>query len=359
MKGNVFWACDTCGGRALSVELLRQRFTDESINPFWTQVVRGQGAPGRACPSCGRQMMEVPLANTEGAPLVEVCSLCHFVWFDAKEIQALTPRPVTSAAPELSEKAHQALAMLEVQRLAEEAKQSDYGSGSRDPWWQQLPGWFGAPIESGAPVIMSRPWATWLLCLTILAVFFATMNHLDQWVKAYGLIPAQAGRDHGLTFVTSFFLHGGVVHVLGNVAFLFAFGDNVEDCLRWPRYLLLIIAASFVGDLLHVATDPNTTMPCVGASGGIAGVLVFYALQFPRVRLGFLLRVGFIFEWVWLPAWVALVLWIALQFFGSFLQMSGRSQVSATAHLGGAIVGLVLWSFWRKRNPPSPAAQFG
>jgi hypothetical protein len=92
MKEGVFWACNICGGRALSVELLRQRFIDESINPFWIQVVRGQGAPGRSCPCCGRKMLEVPVASNAGVPLIEVCRLCHFVWFDPKEIQALTPR---------------------------------------------------------------------------------------------------------------------------------------------------------------------------------------------------------------------------------------------------------------------------
>ena len=92
MKEGVFWACNICGGRALSVELLRQRFIDESINPFWIQVVRGQGAPGRSCPCCGRNMLEVPVASNAGVPLIEVCRLCHFVWFDPKEIQALTPR---------------------------------------------------------------------------------------------------------------------------------------------------------------------------------------------------------------------------------------------------------------------------
>jgi membrane associated rhomboid family serine protease len=167
-------------------------------------------------------------------------------------------------------------------------------------------------------------------------------------VNDYGLIPALAGRWHGLTFFTSFFLHAGVFHLIGNLYFLCICGDNVEDFLGWPRYLLLIVLAAFAGDLLHLVADPRSNIPSIGASGGIAGVIVFYALQFPHIRLGFLFRYWFYFRWIRLPAWFALVLWLLFQFIDAGQQLTGASAVSSLAHLGGAVVGLLAWLLWRK-----------
>ena len=101
--------------------------------------------------------------------------------------------------------------------------------------------------------------------------------------------------------------------MLGNLYFLVLFGNHVEDYLGKTRFLLLILVSTVTGDLLHVMAQPNSTVPCVGASGGISGVIAFYALEFPRARLGFLLRYWWRFQWFQLPAWGAFVLWILLQ----------------------------------------------
>ncbi len=290
------------------------------------------------------------------SPQVDVCRLCHFVWFDANEIAGLQPRPLPAAPPEMPAAAREAIALLEVKRIAAEAEGSDFASEAPDEWWKQFAAFFGVPVEFDAPGLETRPWITWLLCLTIVLVGIMTASDLRTWVDEYGLIPAQAGRHHGLTFVTSFFLHAGVIHLLGNLYFLFVFGDNVEDFLRWPRYLLLIVVATLAGDLLHIAAEPRASIPSIGASGGIAGVIVFYALQFPRIRLGFLFRYWFYFRWVRLPAWFALVLWIAFQIIGAAQQLAGMSSVSSLAHLGGAGVGLLAWLLWRERNPRADLA---
>lgn len=299
-------------------------------------------------------MLEVALADAQDSPLVDVCRLCHFVWFDANELAELNPRPVPVAPPPMPAEAREAIAMLEVERIAHEAEGSDFESEAPAEWWKQIAAFFGVPVEFDAPAQTIRPWATWILCLTIAWVSIATASDLRHWVNEYGLIPAQAGRHHGLTFLTSFFLHGGLVHVVGNLYFLFVFGDNVEDFLRWPRYLLLIVVAALVGDLLHIAAEPRATIPCIGASGGIAGVIVFYALQFPRIRLGFLFRYWFYFRWIRLPAWFALVLWLGFQLIGAAQQLAGMTSISSLAHLGGVAVGLIGWLLWRKKNPGMP-----
>jgi membrane associated rhomboid family serine protease len=115
--------------------------------------------------------------------------------------------------------------------------------------------------------------------------FIFTLSNLHQIVMQFGLVPAELWRDGGITLITSFFLHGDLFHLIGNAYFLLIFGDNVEDQLgRW-RYALVVLLAALAGDLLHVAADPRDTVPCIGASGGISGVIVFYALKFPQARL--------------------------------------------------------------------------
>ncbi len=143
------------------------------------------------------------------------------------------------------------------------------------------------------------------------------------------------------------------MHLVGNMYFLLIFGDNVEEFLGRPRFLLLMLLATLLGDCFHLVADPSATTPCIGASGGISGVIVFYALQFPKARLGFLLR----FCWVKMPAYFALVLWLLYQMVLATFQVSGFSRVSALAHLGGATAGFLFWCWsrygksWQKAPP--------
>jgi membrane associated rhomboid family serine protease len=351
-SGGVFYGCDVCGGRAVTIELLRKRFTPESINPLWQHATQGQGRAGLLCPSCHQAMIDVALSAAAEIN-VDVCQHCHFIWFDAHEIDTLIPRQVkpVPAPPEIPQKAREMLAMAEVERLAKQAEGSDYNSVAPDESWKQIAGLFGMPVEFDTPEEKRKPWATWLLSAVIISASLVAFTNLRELVQRFGLIPAEATRLGGLTFVTSFFLHAGIIHLVGNMYFLLTFGHAVENYLRPLRYLTLIALAAFIGDLAHIALDPRSHTPCIGASGGIAGVITFYALNFPRMRLAFLMRWGFIwFHWIRLPAWFVFVLWLLFQILGTFEQKAGMSTVSSAAHLGGAAIGVVTWLLWRKPN---------
>src|SRR6266513_3078220 len=141
MSNGVFWTCDTCGGRAVGLELLRRTFTPESINPLWLHAISGEGKTGCRCPSCAHPMIEVELSE-RAAVDVDVCRLCHFAWFDMREVETLIPRPLPAAAPEMPQAAREAIAMLKVEELAEQARGTDFdsappdegGSKSRHSW---------------------------------------------------------------------------------------------------------------------------------------------------------------------------------------------------------------------------------
>src|SRR5437870_6021668 len=154
----------------------------------------------------------------------------------------------------------------------------------------QLESFHGFPVELDAPEETRKPWATWLISTAIICISVLAFLHLREVVQRFGLIPAQATRLDGLTFVTSFFLHAGIIHLAGNIYFLLAFGHAVENFLRPLRYVVVIALAAIVGDLAHIALDPRSQTPCIGASGGIVGVITFYALTFPQMRLAFLMR---------------------------------------------------------------------
>ena len=205
------------------------------------------------------------------------------------------------------------------------------------------------PVECEGNPVGIFPWLTWGLAAVLVGVFALTYQNLANVIQDYGMIPATAWQVGLVTSFSAFLLHVGLLHLIGNVYFLVVFGDNVEEYLgRW-RYVLLLVLATWAGGLAHAVADPRSEIPCVGASGGISGVIAFYALKFPRARLGIMFRYFFRFRWFFMPAYVAMILWLLLQFLLVGFQIAGTSNVSALAHLGGAAVGLVFWLACREK----------
>ena len=203
-------------------------------------------------------MFEVALDSSSGIK-VEVCRICEFVWFDAGETQTLQARPLPKPKPQvvLPQEAREAIALAKVQQLAEQARGSDFDSAPPDEWWKSIAAFFGMPVEFDAPAKKSRPAVTWFLAGLIVTASVHAFFHLQEAVQLFGLIPAQAFRLHGLTFVTSFFLHAGIIHLVGNMYFLLVFGDDVENFLGPLRYIALIAIAAFVGDLCAHCIGPE------------------------------------------------------------------------------------------------------
>jgi membrane associated rhomboid family serine protease len=298
-------------------------------------------------------MAEVPIPVLPGQALrLDVCVRCQFLWFDPHEFEHLPKAPTRpDATKELPEKVREAIALADFQAFAKKQRGQDYGSEPPDEAWKWIPAMLGLPVEHDLHPVRSWPWATWGLATALVIATLATLSNLEGVVREFGLIPAEALRRGGLTLITSFFLHAGLFHLIANAYYLLVFGDNVEDYLGRLRFLGLLVAAALAGDVLHILGDPRSHVPCVGASGGISGIIVYYTLQFPEARLGLLIRYWLAFKWFYFPAYFALIAWVLLQIIGAYLQVKGVSNVSALAHIGGSGVGLIAWLIWRGRRP--------
>jgi membrane associated rhomboid family serine protease len=152
--------------------------------------------------------------------------------------------------------------------------------------------------------------------------------------------------------LSSMFLHGGWMHLIGNMWFLWLFGNNVEDSMTRPRYLAFYLLCGLGAALAQVIVEPASPVPMVGASGAISGVMGAYLVLYPRVRVFTFVPLGFIFTTVALPAWVILIYWMVIQIFGGLAAnvSEGGGGVAFWAHVGGFVAGLVLIKLFVKQN---------
>jgi membrane associated rhomboid family serine protease len=218
----------------------------------------------------------------------------------------------------------------------------------------------------------STPWVTrFLIALNLLIFLFEaslTPRGLDALIRQFGVVPSHtaallAGSARYplpvvvLPFFTSMFLHGSWMHVIGNMWFLYIFGDNVEDYLGHFKYLVFYILTGLIAMSTQVAISLHSSVPTLGASGAIAGVLGAYFVLYPRARV---LTWFFVFV-IWVPAWIILGYWFALQFLsGTATALAVRGQnmggIAFWAHVGGFISGALLVKAFGERRLRYPYA---
>jgi membrane associated rhomboid family serine protease len=216
------------------------------------------------------------------------------------------------------------------------------------------------PIRDYNPT-RRRSLLTWGLILINFGVYFYLAQNpvMDEnAIAQYAVIPADitAGRHLG-TLITSMFLHANLLHVAGNMLFLWIFGNNVEDKLGELKFLVVYFASGIAGSLLQIFITPDSTIPMLGASGAISGLLATYVLYFPRARILTFVVPFFIFT---LPAYVFIGYWIALQALNAFLNIGAiGGGVAFFAHVGGFATGLILALLLRPREHPDPHPGYG
>lgn len=178
-----------------------------------------------------------------------------------------------------------------------------------------------------------------------------SQGRLSELISTYGVTPrrisamldGQLGLTEGiLPLFSAMFLHGGWFHLLGNMLYLWIFGDNVEDRLGRLKYLVLYLAAGIAGSLAQVWANPLAAEPVIGASGAIAGVLGAYFLSYPRAKVLTLVPIVFFITFVEIPAFIFLFIWFLLQWLSGFATLGvAGNMVAWWAHIGGFIAGAV------------------
>lgn len=203
----------------------------------------------------------------------------------------------------------------------------------------------------------SLPLVTWIIILINGLVFMYELtlppDHLERLFRMLGMVPARLRTDPEAyaTVLTCMFLHGGWMHFIGNMWMLYLFGDNVEDRMGPARYLIFYLLSGVAAGMTHYVTDPESTIPTVGASGAIAGVMGAYFLLFPTARVITLVPV-FIFPFFFeIPAIFYLGIWFVSQLFSGTLSLVSTQYyegVAWWAHVGGFVAGMVLLPLFRK-----------
>ena len=178
---------------------------------------------------------------------------------------------------------------------------------------------------------------------------------LKEFIFTWGLIPANVFSDpqtSWMTFFSSMFLHGGWFHIINNVWVLFIFGDNVEAGMGKIRYLIFYLLSGVAAGLLQSYILPSSTVPMIGASGAVAGVLGAYLILFPRSRIASLVPILFIFTIVEIPATLFLIFWFLSQLYSGLgaLRGGGESGIAWWAHIGGFMFGALMVSFFAVRR---------
>ncbi len=221
------------------------------------------------------------------------------------------------------------------------------------------------------------PYVTYILLalnIGIFASYYPIMNDpraLSQFWDVWAMRPVEIVNGVDMyTLLTSMFLHGGIMHLAGNMLFLWIFGDNLEDQMGHIPFLLFYLICGIGADIGQVMADPSSPIPTVGASGAIAGVMGGYLLLFPRAKVDILVIFIIIFKIFPVPAWIMLGLWLGMQVVNGVITDPSGGGVAYWAHAGGFVVGFILCiPLWLKRggkdywertdgHPPHPDAAY-
>lgn len=226
------------------------------------------------------------------------------------------------------------------------------------------------PIRDDNPTRSTPFVAIGLIALNVLAfIYQLSLGPANEaLIFRFGAIPAELFGERGgatdaavppsLTLFSSMFLHGGLFHIGGNMLYLWIFGNNIEDALGHARFLLFYLLSGVLAAFGHAGIDQSSTVPMIGASGAISGVLGAYLVLFPRARVLTIIPLGFFVHWTWVPAGLVLGFWILLQFINGFFTLGAPGGVAWFAHIGGFIAGIMLLAVFRPRRRRAASRSF-
>ena len=214
------------------------------------------------------------------------------------------------------------------------------------------------PVRDDVPS-RTYPYATLGLIILNTVIFILQFAHhisnpsgAASAVASFGLVPARVAEGRLWPFFTSMFMHGGWFHLIGNMWYLWIFGDNVEDRLGHAKFVVFYILCGLLGNLGHFLSSPGSAVPAIGASGAIAGVLGAYIISYPRARILVVIPLFVFLHLMSVPAVVVLGFWFIIQLVSGAVSLShsgGYGVVAWWAHIGGFVAGMALIKVMRPR----------
>src|SRR6185503_1089312 len=233
------------------------------------------------------------------------------------------------------------------------------------------------PISDDNTGRQSTPYVVYTIVVlnAIVFLFFQQAGYNERFTYGYATVPYEITHNQDLvqpkamreipqapgpspiylTILISMFMHGSWMHIIGNMLFLWVFGDNIEDNFGHARFTIFYLLSGIAATFAQIAIDPDSMIPTLGASGAIAGVLGSYLIMFPRNRVRNILPLGFIFTTVELPAVIVIGFWIVLQVIEQYMSfvsetVSRSGGVAYMAHIGGFAAGAIMTFMFRRRR---------
>ena len=208
------------------------------------------------------------------------------------------------------------------------------------------------PLSDASRRTRSFALVTLLIIVANAVVFFEELAGGNAFVARWAAIPAVIVSGHRwVTIFTAMFMHGGWMHIIGNMVFLWAFGPEMEDAMGKGRYLVFYLVGGVVAMLAQVAGSPTSTVPCIGASGAIAAVMGAFIVTYPRDRIKSILIILIFVRITFIPAALLIGIWFLIQLWDAGAVASVQTGgVAYLAHVGGFIFGAVTVKLWRKKQ---------
>lgn len=221
------------------------------------------------------------------------------------------------------------------------------------------------PLHDDNPTQI-QPYLTITFIVICVLVFFWQLSlgtEGQQAVYSFGVIPAALVGGQSLpenlavipawaTMFTSMFMHGGWMHLIGNMLYLWIFGNNVEDAMGHQRFLAFYLLCGIAAVFAQALPNPASAVPMIGASGAISGVLGAYLLLYPHAKVLVVIPIGFILQTLRIPAGFVLAFWFGMQLFSTLMSGNQQGGVAFGAHIGGFIAGMLLIPFFRRSGVP-------
>lgn len=359
--GNTIFYSSSTDGRMLTLAVARQFFGENKTREIWMRSEKVAPTSENGCPSCQKSMRLTPVPDWVGAAPVEVCRACRVLWFEGstyREIplgsQLINPYGDSTLVRDLGE------AYLEhsKSKLDQENTLAQIPAPAPDSAVDRALTFIGLPVEKS-----QKPKPEWpvisaiVLTAMILIHFFATDGDL---IQEFGFYSSDLFRNGGLNILLSPFLHGGWFHLIGNCYLAYILSDDVEEDLGWQRFIGFLLFVIVGGAMIESLIEPASrgTIPSVGFSGVVMGLLAYYGFQFPKAKLVWVLPRARVreydrmhtptFGWGWFQF---NVLWVALFYFFAdliyfYFTRNGSPGVSYSGHIGGFVAGYAFWKLF-------------